>query len=117
MDIENIVDNIKFVNDNFAIVLPLLLIVLDILTGVVNAIIKGEIDSSVMRQGLGHKFSEVVYILLGILADVFFKWHGVYLLAIIYISVMEVVSILENASKLGLPIPETIKNILKIKEE
>lgn len=116
MDLQNIIDNVKFVNENYAIILPFVLIIIDILSGVINAVIKGEIDSSVMRSGLGHKFSEIVYIVLGILADVFFGWHSVYLLSIFYISLMEIVSILENSSKLGLPIPEAIKNILKIKE-
>ena len=116
MDINEVMEYVKFVNDGWAITLPLILIVLDIVTGVVNAVIKGDIDSSVMRQGLGHKFSEIIYLALGILADIFFKWHGVYLLMIIYISFMEIVSILENCSKLGVPMPEFLKNILKIKE-
>ena len=116
MDINEVMEYVKFVNDGWAITLPLILIVLDIVTGVVNGIIKGEMDSSVMRQGLGHKFSEIIYLALGILADIFFKWHGVYLLMIIYISFMEIVSILENCSKLGVPMPEFLKNILKIKE-
>ena len=115
-NITEILDNVKFVNDNMALLLPLALIILDILTGVVNAILKGEMDSSVMRQGLGHKFSEVIYLILGILIDIFLRWHGVYLLMIIYISFMESVSILENCSKLGVPMPEFLKNILKIKE-
>ena len=67
-NITEILDNVKFVNDNMALLLPLALIILDILTGVVNAILKGEMDSSVMRQGLGHKFSEVIYLILGILS-------------------------------------------------
>ena len=115
-NVNEILENIKFVNDSWAITLPLILILLDIITGVINAIIKGEMDSSVMRQGLGHKFSEIVYLALGILADVFFKLHSVYLLAIIYISFMEIISILENCNKLGVPIPNILKNILKIKE-
>ena len=116
MDINEVMEYVKFVDDRWAITLPLILIVFDIITGVVNAVIKGDMDSSVMRQGLGHKFSEIIYLALGILADVFLKWHGVYLLMIIYISFMEIVSILENCSKLGVPMTEFLKNILKIKE-
>lgn len=115
-NITEILDKVKFVNDNMAILLPLALIILDIFTGVINATIKGEMDSSVMRQGLGHKFSEIIYLILGILIDVFLKWHSVYLIAIIYISFMEIVSILENCNKLGVPMPDILKNILKIKE-
>lgn len=116
MEINEVMEYVKFVNDKWAITLPLILIVLDIITGFVNAVIKGEADSKIMREGLGHKFSELVYLALGILADLFMKWHGVYLGAIIYISFMEIVSIMENCSKLGVPMPEFLKNILKIKE-
>lgn len=115
-NITEILDKVKFVNDNMAILLPIALIIIDIFTGVINGVIKGEMDSSIMRQGLGHKFSEIIYLILGILIDVFLKWHSVYLIAIIYISFMEIVSILENCSKLGVPMPEFLKNILKIKE-
>lgn len=115
-NVNEILENIKFVNDSWAITLPLILIVLDIISGVINAMLKGEMDSSIMRQGLGHKFSEIIYLALGILADVFFKLHSVYLLAIIYISFMELVSILENCNKLGVPMPPFLKDILKIKE-
>lgn len=47
----------------------LLLILLDIIFGVVNACMKGEFSSSVMRRGIGHKCTELGYVMVGIIAD------------------------------------------------
>lgn len=116
MDIYEILENVNFVNDYQALILPIILIVIDILTGVINACVKKELDSSVMRKGLGHKFSELVYLTLGVLAEIFFNWHQVYLLMIIYICLMELISIAENCTKLGFPVPKFLENLLKIKE-
>lgn len=51
------------------IVALLLLILLDIIFGVVNACMKGEFSSSVMRRGIGHKCTELGYVMVGIIAD------------------------------------------------
>lgn len=47
-----------------AIILILILIVLDIVSGIVAAFMKKTIDSSVMRRGLWHKASYILVILL-----------------------------------------------------
>ena len=115
MKMEDIIANLKFTNERLAILLPLILIVIDILTGVINAWLKGKLDSSVMRKGIGHKFAECVFIAVGILLDVFFGLHSIYIGLIIYISLMEIISIAENCAKLGF-IPKCLKNKLNIKE-
>lgn len=51
------------------IVALLLLILLDLIFGVVNACMKGEFSSSIMREGIGHKCTELGYVLVGIIAD------------------------------------------------
>ena len=112
---EDIIANLKFTNERIAILLPLILIVIDILTGVINAWIKGELDSSKMREGIGHKFAECVFISVGILLDVFFGLHSIYIGLIIYISLMEIISIAENCTKLGF-IPKCLEDKLNIKE-
>lgn len=112
---EEIISNLKFTNERLAILLPLILIAIDVLTGVINAWVKGKLDSSVMRKGIGHKFAECVFIAVGILLDVFFGLHSIYIGLIIYISLMEIISIAENCAKLGF-IPKCLKNKLNIKE-
>lgn len=114
MEFTEIITNLHFKNENFAVLLPLILILIDFISGFINAWKNGNIDSSVMREGLGHKFAEIIYIVIGLLLDLFFGLHIVYLGFITYISLMEVVSIFENCSKLGIS-PEFIKNLLKNK--
>lgn len=61
------------VRDNGAIQAALIgllaLIVLDFAFGLLNACMKGEYSSKVMREGLGHKCTELGYVLVGIIAD------------------------------------------------
>lgn len=113
---ENIFENLHFTNQWFEFVLPLVMIILDIVTGFINAWINKKVSSSVMREGLGHKAGELAYILLGFLANIAFGLHSVFLLAVFYVCFMELVSILENCSKLGVPMPEKLKEIIENKE-
>ena len=113
---ENIFENLHFTNQWFEFVLPLIMIILDIVTGFINAWINKTVSSSVMREGLGHKAGELAYIALGFLAYVAFGLHAVFLLAVFYVCFMELVSILENCSKLGVPVPPKLKEIIENKE-
>lgn len=113
---ENIFENLHFTNQWFEFILPLIMIILDIVTGFINAWINKSVSSSVMREGLGHKAGELAYILLGFLANIAFGLHSVFLLAVFYVCFMELVSILENCSKLGVPMPEKLKEIIENKE-
>ena len=49
-----------------AIILVFILIVLDVISGLVSALMNKTIDSSVMRRGLWHKASYIVVIILAI---------------------------------------------------
>lgn len=111
-----ILEKLHFTNQWFEFVLPLVMIILDIVTGFINAWINKSVSSSVMREGLGHKAGELAYILLGFLANIAFGLHSVFLLAVFYVCFMELVSILENCSKLGVPMPEKLKEIIENKE-
>lgn len=113
---ENIFENLHFTNQWFEFILPLIMIILDIVTGFINAWINKSVSSSVMREGLGHKAGELAYILLGFLANIAFGLHSVFLLAVFYVCFMELVSILENCAKLGVPMPEKLKEIIENKE-
>lgn len=52
-----------------AIVAVLLLILLDVAFGLGNAIAKHEYSSAKMREGIGHKCSELGFVLVGIIVD------------------------------------------------
>lgn len=111
-------EKVHFTNEFWIIILPLILMALDVISGYVNAAIKKETSSSVMRKGLGHKFAEIVYIALGLLISLAFGVKQIEYFISIYIIVMEVISILENCEKLGLKTPNAVKEkVNEVKEE
>lgn len=113
-----ILDKIHFTNEFWIIILPLILMALDVISGYVNAAIKRETSSSVMRKGLGHKFAEIVYITLGLLISLAFGVRQIEYFISFYIIIMEVISILENCEKLGLKAPKAVKEkVDELKDE
>lgn len=92
----------------------LILICMDVLVGFTNAAVKGEISSSKMRQGLQHKLGSIFLIMAADLVDgallggVDLGFTAPVLTATcIYISLMELISVLENCAKLN---PELADN-------
>lgn len=112
-----ILNELHFTNNWIEFLLPVLMIVLDVATGFLNAWINKNVSSSIMREGLGHKAAELAYIFLGFLAYVAFGLHSVFLLAVFYVCLMELVSIIENCAKLGVPIPPKLKEFFEIKSK
>ena len=102
-----------FVNDFWAWMLPLALMLADFLTGTVNAWIKGEVESSKMREGLAKKFGEIaVIVLTNLMCYALQLTRHVCTAVSLYIVVMELISVFENFDKLGVPIPKFIKSAL-----
>ena len=117
-DMNEVVQNLRFSNDFWVVLMPSILMAIDVVTGFVNAWARGKIKSSIMRQGLARKFGELVVIGIG---QLFFYGVGLpkYAIAGIstYIILMELISICENLDKLGVPIPKFIKRALNKAEE
>jgi toxin secretion/phage lysis holin len=114
-EIKELVQHFQFSNDIWLVMLPIILMGLDFITGTINAWIKGELDSSKMRKGLGKKIGEMAAILIGEMIVAAFNLSSLVASAVsIYIIVMELISICENLEKLGVPIPKFIKNALSI---
>lgn len=91
-----------------AIVGLLALMVLDFVFGIANACIKGEYSSAKMREGLGHKCTELGYVAVGIIADgLIFAGLDIGLTGpilgfiVAYLCVMEIGSLLEIFSKIN----------------
>lgn len=85
-----------------------LLILLDWCFGVGNAIAKHEFSSKVMREGIGHKCSELGFVLVGIISDgLFFAGldiglNGPILIAVcVYLIIMEIGSLMEVFAKMN----------------
>lgn len=89
--------------------------VIDYLTGIMCAIDKKELSSSVGFKGIARKI--IIFSLVGVanILDVYILGHvGVLRAAVIFFYLSnEGISILENTSKLGLPVPEKLQNILQ----
>ena len=69
-----------------------------------------------MRNGLGKKLAEIVYIIVGMLISVAFNIKPVEYFISLYVIYMELVSISENCKKLGVPMPEKIQEKLNNKD-
>lgn len=112
-----IIEDIRFTHDYWVIVLPCICMLVDVITGYLNAWIKHEKKSTIMREGLGHKVAELAYIVIGIFISLAFNVKPVGYFISIYIIYMEILSITENCKKLGLKPPKKVEEELnKIKE-
>lgn len=114
---EEIIQNIHFTNIWWAILAPMILIIIDILTGLVIAWKNGDFKSSVMRTGLSKKFGELVYILVGILTKFALGTELILYFTVGYICLMELSSLVENCDKLGVKIPDKLKEKLNNNKE
>lgn len=103
----------QFRNEFWMLILPLILMGIDILTGFVNAWIKKEIKSSKLRSGLGKKIGEISVLVLGEFFSFALRLPKELMQFIsLYIILMELISIFENLDKLGVPIPKFIKQVV-----
>lgn len=97
--------NLHFTSVIWAFVLPLILMVLDIVTGYYNAWKNDEVSSQKMRDGLGKKCAELSWVAIGALFNFAFGASAIMYFIIIYVCFMELVSLAENADKLGFKLP------------
>lgn len=103
------INEIEFTNDFWCVALPILLCIIDVVTGYVNAWKRNELSSKKMRDGLAKKFGEIVLCLLGWLGYLSFGMKLIAVFPTFYIVTMEVTSIFENLDNLGVPIPKVIR--------
>ena len=106
---------------------------LDYLSGSAAALRNGEWSSEAAREGLWHKAGELLALLVAVLLDValysalhsaaapvFAEWKGRFftLLVAFWYIFTELGSILENAAKLGAPVPEILlRGVRKLKKK
>ena len=64
-ELQKLVSELHYTNELWMIMLPVILMGLDVITGTVNAWIKKEIDSAKLRKGLAKKMGELTVILMG----------------------------------------------------
>ena len=117
-EIQELVIKFHFANEVWVIMIPIALMGIDIITGLLNAWLKGEVKSSILRKGLAKKIGEMCVILMG---EIFVAGlnlpRAVSSGISLYLIIMELISICENLEKLGVPIPNFIRKALDTTEE
>ena len=105
---------IHFDNAWKIIIVPLVLIGFDILTGFINAWRCKRISSSKLRDGIAHKFGEILIIIVSLFLQYSLGMPDEICTCLtIYIIIMECISILENCEKLGVKVPAWLTDKLK----
>lgn len=105
--------------------LLLLIMLIDIVTGVLKSIEQKVLSSAVMRKGILNKVVILLLVALGVVIDEAFAGataNGLHIgeltiiirnCIVIWFCVEEGISVCENCAKLGVPIPGVIKQVLE----
>ena len=112
-DLYNIISQFHFRNELWVLFIPLGLMAIDVLSGVIKAWAHNDFQSSIMRSGLAKKAGEIVILVVGELVSFGLLLPEAVMNCIsFYIIFMEIMSILENADALGIPIPKFVKDVI-----
>ena len=112
-DFMHMIQGFEFRNTFWYLILPMILMCIDIATGFINAWIRKEVSSSRLRSGLGKKIGEVSILIIGELFTYALRLpKNMMKFFAAYIILMEIISIIENLDKLGIPIPGRIKKVV-----
>lgn len=110
------IDAIKmlhFTSMIWLILLPTAMMAIDIITGLMGAWVAKDFQSAKMRSGLAKKCGELLIILIGILFTFGMELPDYILnFVVLYIIIMELMSVIENTEKLGAPWPQAIKDVI-----
>lgn len=88
------------------IIIVLLFIIIDFISGIICALKNKEFTSGVMRRGLYNKSGELILLGVGYLVSYTMKYYNIgysstfYLTVSAYIIIMEISSIIENVGKI-----------------
>ena len=91
----------------------LILMILDFASGVIAAFTKGKMSSAVGRKGIGRKVMIWLVVLAAIMVTPFFAGVPVGTAVCGFYSVMEAISLVENAGRAGAPVPTFLKRGLE----
>lgn len=84
-----------------------LLVLIDYITGVINAAMQGELSSKRMREGLGHKFAYLAVICVALIVEYGSDYINlgielpVFIPVCVGICLIEITSIMENCAKIN----------------
>ena len=112
-DILEFISQFHFRNELWVLFIPLGLMAIDVLTGIIKAWAHNDFKSAIMRAGLAKKAGEIMILVVGELISYGLMLPDAIMNGIsFYIIFMEMMSILENADELGIPIPKFVKDVI-----
>lgn len=119
MNFSDINLTVHFANSAYIILVPAVLMVIDIIVGILNAWKSKAIKSSKLRDGIVHKFDELIIIVVALFLQFTLGLpREIPVFSATYIIIMELISILENLSKSGVKVPEWVtKRLANVLEE
>lgn len=113
MDIVTFLNNFQFRNEILELIVPVIMMAVDFLSGTFCAWSTNTFQSWRMRAGLTKKVGEISIIVIGALLSYALRLPPQIMAGIsLYIMFMELMSIFENAKKMGVEIPGFISKVL-----
>lgn len=94
------------------LIIYLAIFALEMISGVTNAIMHGEFESKIFREGLCSKSAYIQQMILVFLLSMMVGIPYLFYAEIIWVNCMEITSILENLDEMGCPMPSFIKEIV-----
>ena len=120
MEIYELIKDLNFTSVMWQIITPLCFSAGDFLTGYIQAVINHDVQSKKMRIGLLHKSLILLVILLSFIFSFAFDIKYVASFVCVYVTYMELISILENLKKAGLNVGKfgkTLEASQEVKED
>ena len=112
-EIFEFISQFHFRNELWVLFIPLGLMAIDVLSGIIKAWAQNDFQSAIMRAGLAKKAGEIMILIVGELISFGLLLPDTIMNGVsFYIIFMEVMSIIENADELGIPIPGFIKDVI-----
>ena len=116
---ETVLNNVTFTHRYWVLLLPLILMAADIITGWIQATINGTWDSTKMRKGLYRKSEELLIIVIAYVISIAIKlpFDAASFIGG-YVIIMELISVCENLNQAGLPVPAwVVKRLGKVAKD
>lgn len=113
---------VQFLYGDWTILLTILLVlsILDFISGIVAGFVEGELKSKIGMIGIARKVFIFLMVAVAHLIDLLLIESGmetkalIMTMVIVFYAVNEILSITENAGRIGLPVPEQIKSAILV---
>lgn len=90
----------------------LIFVILDYVTGLLKSIYNKKLSSEIGFKGIVKKVMIIIIVGVSVTLENNFGIPAIREIVIMFFAINEAISLLENASQMGLPIPEKLKNVL-----